>query len=175
MLTNTGGPPAGRVDLLTDAQWKTGIDSTLLSVHRMCHLAVPSMKEKQQGSIVHLTSLVAARPNPLLAISSTLRAGLNALTQLQALEWAAFGIRVNALLPGHTETDRQLHLLEVRSQQQHSSVEEEKKKSTSKIPMGRFAKPDEIADVAAFLFSSQSSYVTGAAILVDGGASITGV
>ena len=115
LVTNTGGPPAGSWQTITDEQWQSGFDSTLMNVVRMVRTVSSEMKERGWGRIVHNTSLVAKEPNALLPISSTLRAGLMALTRLQALELAPYGITVNGVLPGHTLTDRQLHLADIRA------------------------------------------------------------
>jgi 3-oxoacyl-[acyl-carrier protein] reductase len=115
LVTNTGGPPAGSALDMADDQWQAGVDSTLLSLVRMVRLAAPEMQSAGWGRIVHITSLVAREPSPVLAISSTLRAGIVALTKLQARELAANGVTVNGVLPGHTLTDRQRHLADLRT------------------------------------------------------------
>ena len=169
MVTNTGGPPAGSWQTITDDQWQSGFDSTLMNVVRMVRAVVPDMKERGWGRIVHNTSLVAKEPNALLPISSTLRAGLMALTRLQALELAPHGITVNEVLPDNTLTDRQLHLAEVRSQRDGGTPEEALAKQAEEIPMKRLGTPEEIAAVIVFLCSQPAAYVTGTNLLVDGG------
>lgn len=169
LVTNTGGPPAGTLDQMTDEQWQLGFDSTLMNVVRLVREVQPDMVTAGWGRIVHVTSLVAREPNRILPISSTLRAGLIALTRLQAAELAPSGITVNGLLPGHTLTDRQRHLANVRSEREGISPEEALEKQGSEVPVGRLAEPEEIAAVAAFLCSARASYLTGTSILVDGG------
>lgn len=169
LVTNTGGPPAGNWTQLTDEHWQAGFDSTLMNVVRMVRLASPRMKEKGWGRIVHLTSFVAKEPSPLLPVSSTLRAGIIALTRLQATELASCRITVNGVLPGHTLTDRQLHLAEVIAQRDGISSEEALALQARTNPMGRIASPEEIASTIAFLCSRQASFVTGTSLLVDGG------
>lgn len=169
LVTNTGGPPAGAFGEMTDEQWRVGVDSTLLNVVRLVRLVSPGMLERGWGRIVHLTSLVAKEPNALLPISSTLRAGLMALTRLQATEFAPYGVTVNAVLPGHTLTDRQLHLAQVRAERQGLTPELALRAQADAVPMRRIADPGEIAAAVAFLCSVRASYVTGANLLVDGG------
>lgn len=169
LVTNTGGPPAGNWTEMSDEQWQSGVDSTLMNVVRMVRLVAPGMKERGWGRIVHNTSLVAKEPNPLLPISSTLRAGLMALTRLQATELAPFGITVNEVLPGHTLTDRQLHLAEVRSEKLGISKEEALQKQAEEVPMKRLATAGEIAAAIVFLCSHPAAYITGTNLLVDGG------
>ena len=86
-----------------------------MNIIRLTRLVQEDMKKSGSGRIVHTTSLVAKEPNRLLPISSTLRAGILALTRLQATELAPFGITVNGVLPGHTLTDRQRHLADLRA------------------------------------------------------------
>ena len=169
LVTNTGGPPAAKFLKLSEEQWRTGIDSTLLNVVRLSRLVIPGMQERKWGRIVNITSLVAKQPMELLTISSTLRAGLSALTKTLADQVARDNILVNAVLPGHILTDRQVHLNEIRSKEQGITMEEYAARVEQSIPMGRFGRPQEIGDVVTFLCSEQASYVTGVSLQVDGG------
>lgn len=168
LVTNTGGPPAGFPSELTDEQWRQGVDSTLMNVVRLTRLVTPPMRSRGFGRIIHISSLYAYDPELILTISSTLRAGLRALTKLQAKELAPYGLTVNAVLPGHTLTERQLHLADVRAQQRGSTRDAMMEEALSKLPMGRFATPDEVAATVAFLASVQAASVSGVSLLVDG-------
>lgn len=170
LVTNTGGPAAGLLGDITDEQWQSGFDSTLMNVVRLVRLVQPDMIAAGWGRIVHITSLVAKDPAPVLPISSTLRTGLISLTKLQALELAPKGVTVNAVLPGNTLTDRQRHLAEVRAEREAITAEEALAKQGAEVPIGRLADPSEIASVVAFLCGASASYVTGTSLLVDGGA-----
>lgn len=169
LITNTGGPPAGKFTEMADAQWQAGVDSTLMNVVRLVRLVAPGLQERGWGRIVHITSLVAKEPAPLLPISSTLRAGLMALTRLQAVELAPFGVTVNGVLPGHTMTDRQLHLAKIRAEREGTTPDEALTWQAAQIPMGRIADPAEVAAAIVFLCSERASYITGQSLLVDGG------
>lgn len=169
LITNTGGPKAAIFAELSDADWAAGVDSTLMNVVRMSRLVLPGMRARQWGRLIHITSLVAKQPYPLLTISSTLRAGLSGLTRTLALETARDGITVNALLPGHVMTDRQTHLAEVKAAADHITVAEHFARTAASIPMGRIGRPEEIGAVIAFLCSAPASYLTGQSLLVDGG------
>lgn len=169
VVTNTGGPPAGNWTEKSDAEWQLGVDSTLLNVVRLVRLVDPGMRQQAWGRIIHVTSLVAKEPSPLLPISSTLRAGLMALTRLQSTELAPHGITVNGVLPGHTMTDRQVHLAEIRAGRESITVEEALNRQAKSVPAGRLGKPEEIADAIAFLASERAAYITGINLLVDGG------
>ncbi|MFQ3669035.1 MAG: SDR family oxidoreductase [Fimbriimonadaceae bacterium] len=170
LVTNTGGPPAGPLEAMTDEQWAAGFESTLMNVVRLVRLVLPGMREKGFGRIVHITSLVAKEPNQVLPISVTLRAGLMGLTRLQATEFGPDGITVNSVLPGHTLTDRQRHLAGIRAEKEGVSLEEALERQGRLSALGRLADPDEIAAAVAFLCSRQASYITGVNLLVDGGA-----
>src|SRR6185503_17879141 len=166
LVTNTGGPPAAPFLKLTEEQWETGVQSTLMNVVRLCRLVIPDMQKRKWGRIVNLTSFVAKQPTELLTVSSTLRAGLSALTKTLSDQVARDGILVNAILPGHFLTDRQKQLSQIRSEQQGITPEEYLAKSVEVIPLGRYGRPQELADVVAFLCSERASYVTGASLQI---------
>jgi 3-oxoacyl-[acyl-carrier protein] reductase len=169
LVTNTGGPPAARFLDLSEAQWQSGVESTLMNVVRLSRLVLPGMRERRWGRIVHLTSFVAKQPVDLLTISSTLRAGLSALTRAMASQFASYGISVNAVLPGHVMTDRQVHLNEIRSREEGIPIDDYARRVQASIPMGRYGTTREIGDVVAFLCSERGGYVTGVSLPVDGG------
>lgn len=169
VVTNTGGPPAGSFEELTDDTWRAGIDLTLMNVVRLCRLVLPAMRAAKYGRIVHLTSFVAKQPWSMLTISSTLRAGLSALTKTMATELAADGITVNAALPGHFATDRQVHVNELRARQHGTTREAFEQRVVASIPARRFGRPEEFGDAVAFLLSERAAYITGTSLQVDGG------
>ncbi len=174
LVTNTGGPPAGAASTLTDEQWESGIQSTLMNVVRLVRVVAPDMQTRGWGRIVHLTSYVAKQPSPMLPISSTLRAGLMSLTKLQAWEFTADGVTVNAVLPGSMLTDRQKHVVELRAKKEGITEDEAFAKQAGDVPMKRIGDPAELAAAVAFLCSAQASYITGQSLAVDGGL-ITGL
>lgn len=171
LVTNTGGPPAGSVWEMTDEQWKGGVDSTLLNIVRLVRLVREEMQQRNWGRIVHITSFVAKEPNLILPISSTLRAGIMALTKVQAKELAPFGVTVNGVLPGNTLTDRQRHLAQIRAEKEGVDEEEALRRIAADHPMKRMATPEEIAAAAVFLCSGQAAFISGQSLMVDGSAS----
>lgn len=171
LVTNTGGPKPGLEGSLTDEDWRHGVDNVLLNVTRMVGHARADMVGANWGRIVHVTSFVAKEPDPILAISATLRAGLVALTKLQAQALGPHGVAVNSVLPGHTLTDRQRHLAEVNSERLGISYEEALGRQAMHSPMARFGDPDELGAVIAFLCSVPAGYVSGVSLAVDGAAS----
>ncbi len=169
LVTNTGGPPAGRFMELTEDRWLHGIESTLMNVVRLSRLVIPDMQKQKWGRILHITSLAAKQPVDILAISNTLRAGISALTKTLSNEYASYGICINALLPGHILTDRQKELNSIKSKELGITIEQYAEKIRKSIPAGRYGSPEEIGDVAAFLCSDRAGYLSGASIQVDGG------
>lgn len=169
VVTNTGGPPVGQLEELPETAWHSGIESTLMNVVRLSRLVLPAMRAARYGRIVHLTSFVAKRPWALLTISSTLRAGLSALTTTLAAQVASDGITVNAILPGHFLTDRQIHLNEIRAQQHGMTRAAWEERVQAEIPVRRFGRPEELASAVAFLLSERAAYITGVSLQIDGG------
>jgi 3-oxoacyl-[acyl-carrier protein] reductase len=171
LVTNTGGPMPGRVGALDDQAWLAGIETTFLAAVRMSRLAIPAMVERGWGRVVHVTSIVAVEVNDVLALSTTLRSGIRALTRLQAREYGKHGVTVNAVLPGHTRTARQEELAARHYEETGEKPDEYYKRLADAIPVGRLGEPEEVGSVIAFLCSRQASFVNGVSLLVDGGMS----
>jgi NAD(P)-dependent dehydrogenase (short-subunit alcohol dehydrogenase family) len=140
--------------------WHKVLDLNLDSVFRVCKVVGPRLIERGGGSVINVASIDGVEPSPLRANYSAAKAGVIMLSRVLALEWAQFGVRVNALSPGAVATDIW-----------GSLAEDEKflEASKSRIPLKRWADPEEMAGAAVFLASNASSYVTGANFIVDGG------
>jgi len=169
LVTNTGGPPVKRFMELTDGQWQSGVESTLMNVVRLSRLVIPGMQQRRWGRIIHLTSLVAKQPVDELTISSTLRAGLSGLTKTMANQVGPDNLTVNAILTGHILTDRQYAIADVRVKERGITYEEYFAGQAAEIPLRRIGEPREIGEVVAFLASERASYITGVSLQVDGG------
>jgi len=169
LVTNAGGPPAGRFEQLTREQWEQAIRLTLLSAVELTRQVLPGMKERRWGRILNITSIAVKQPVENLLLSNSLRAGLTGFARTLANEVAADGITVNNVLPGYTRTERLDELAEMMAEKQGISPSEFRGKWEKEIPMGRLGEPREFAAVVAFLASERASYITGISIQVDGG------
>lgn len=168
LVNNNGGPPPGDFLSFDDSEWDKWFNLTFMSTVRMVRGTVPLFREG--GSIINILSRSAKEAIPNLVLSNVFRPALAGLTKTISRELAFKNIRVNSVLPGLVNTERQLALNEKKSRESHQSIEEILARAATEIPMGRVASPEEIASVVSFLASDDSSYITGASIPVDGGA-----
>ena len=171
LVNNSGGPPAGEALSLTEEQWFAAINSNLLSVVRLSSLVIPGMKSRGWGRIVNLTSTAAREPAAGMALSNVTRAGVAAYTKTLAQEVGPFGITVNTILTGGVLTDRLNSLLERNIKDTGESLQDAIARIEKTIPVRHIATPEEFAQTTLFLVSPLASYINGAAIPVDGGAS----
>ena len=169
LVTNAGGPPAGRFEQLTREQWERAIKLTLLSAVELAREVLPGMRNRRWGRILNITSIAVKQPVENLMLSNSLRAGLTGFARTLANEVAAEGITVNNILPGYTRTERLEELAQMMAEKQGISPAEFRGKWEKEIPMGRLGEPREFAALAAFLVSERASYITGTSIQVDGG------
>jgi 3-oxoacyl-[acyl-carrier protein] reductase len=127
------------------------------------------MQARGGGAILMSTSSAVKEPIPNIAISNVLRAPVAALAKTLAMELAGSGIRVNQIIPGRIGTDRVREIDEINAVKAGVPAEEQRRRSVSTIPMGRYGEPEEFGRMAAFLLSDASAYITGASVQVDGG------
>ena len=169
LVNNAGGPPAGKISKVTDQEWESGFELTMMSMIRMTRAVLPSMERQKWGRVISIVSLSAKQPIDELLISSTLRPGILGLTKVLANQYGMHGITVNSVCPGYFLTQRQKDLGAVRSKERNISMEEYLSESAKSIPVGRLGRPEELGDVIAFLASERASFINGESILVDGG------
>ncbi|MBI5303952.1 MAG: SDR family oxidoreductase [Chloroflexi bacterium] len=173
LVTNAGGPPPAAFMALTDEQWQSAVNLTLMSAVRLSHAVVPLMQKQKWGRIIHLGSYSVKHPVDNLMLSNSIRAAVVGLGKTQAMELAKDGILVNSILPGWTVTERVEQLLQDRAARNQTSVRDEFAKIEKEIPLGRMGRSEELANVVVFLASECASYVNGVAFQVDGGATRT--
>ncbi len=159
----------GRFLDLADEEWKSIIETKYFGYIRCLREVIPYMISQRYGRIVNITGVTGKTPrNPLHFPGSSVNAALDLLTRGLAREMGKYNIRVNAVLPGPVATERLTKVIEAGAADQHSSLESISK-GYADLPLGRMARPEEIADVVVFLVSDRSSYITGVRLLVDGG------
>jgi 3-oxoacyl-[acyl-carrier protein] reductase len=169
LIGNAGGPPSTNVMETTLEQFHDAVELSLLSQIRLAQLCVPGMRERRWGRVTFLTSVAAKQPISSLVLSNTARAGLAGFAKTLATECARDNVLVNVILTGHFETDRSIALARARSEREGIPIEQVHRERDARTPMRRLGDPAELAAVVAFLASERASFVTGAAIPVDGG------
>jgi 3-oxoacyl-[acyl-carrier protein] reductase len=160
LINNAGINRDALAARLTEEQWDQVLTVNLKATFLCAQAVQPIMREQNDGRIVN-TASIAALGNVGQANYAASKAGIIGLTKTLALEWARYGIRVNCLAPGGTETRMTAGI-----------PAEVREKLTGAIPLKRFARPNEIAAAHAFLVSDDASFITGQVLFVDGGASI---
>lgn len=169
LISNAGGPPPGPFDSFDEGAWQKAVDVSFMSHVRLIRAALPHLKTSKAASVLAVTSWVAKQPMLNLVLSNSIRAATAGLVKSLAMELGKDGIRFNSIMPGWTVTERVDELMSARAKNNNSSVEAEMAKVITEIPLGRMARPEEFASVAAFLVSPAASYVHGVAVPVDGG------
>jgi len=170
LIANTGGPPTGPVLEHDWAAWTKASELLLRSVVELTRAFVPSMCARQWGRVISITSKAVKEPVPSLVLSNSLRAAVTGYLRTLANDVAKDGVTVNSVLPGFTATERLDALAAANSQRSGVSTDAIFAGWVAQTPVGRLGKAEECAATIAFLTSQQAAFITGQAILVDGGA-----
>ncbi|MFW9846203.1 MAG: SDR family oxidoreductase [Candidatus Thorarchaeota archaeon] len=161
LFVNAGGPPPGTFSQVTDEDWMTGVNLTLMSAIWLTRESLPLLKKSDSPSILYSTSVSVKQPIDNLLLSNAIRPAVIGMMRTLAGEIGSEGVRVNAVLPGYIYTDRVEQLM--------ASNKTAMESLEARIPLGRMGKPAEFGAVCAFLLSPLASYVHGALLLIDGG------
>ncbi len=151
LINSAGHGPSGPILELSDDDWHDGMEVYLLNVVRAVRLVAPIMQRQKSGAIVNISTFAAFEPDPAFPVSAVFRAGLASYTKLFADRYAADRIRMNNVLPGFIDSFPEEPAL------------------VGRIPMGRYGKVQEVAELIAFLASDSAAYITGQNIRIDGG------
>jgi len=168
LVNNTGGPPSGAVESAEADAFLAAFQQHLLANQFLMQCVLPSMKKAGFGRIVNIVSTSVREPINNLGVSNTIRGAVGNWSKTLANEIGKYGITVNNVLPGYTNTGRLAEIIDARSKNGKSS-EEVIKGMQANVPAGRFAEPSEIASAVAFLASPAAGYINGTNITVDGG------
>jgi 2-deoxy-D-gluconate 3-dehydrogenase len=161
LVNNAGGSSyMGPFTTLRFAGWTKAMTLNVDSIVHACQAIGPHMLERGSGSVINVASVAALVGTPELAPYGASKAAVLSLTRTLAIEWGGSGVRVNALCPGWTRTDLNSDLW---SDEQISTAMMER------VPLGRWAETEEMVGPAIFLASDASSYLTGQALVIDGG------
>ncbi len=151
LINSAGHGPKGPILEISDDDWKQGMETYFLNVVRPTRLVTPIMQRQKSGTIINISTYAVFEPDPAFPTSGVFRAGLAAFTKLFSDQFASQNIRMNNILPGFIDSLP------------------EKKEFRDRIPMQRYGRTEEIADVISFLASDSAAYITGQNIRVDGG------
>ncbi|WP_433432492.1 SDR family oxidoreductase [Nonomuraea sp. CA-141351] len=169
LVLNGPGPRPGTAADATCDDVTAAVDALVRPHQRLISLTLPGMRARGWGRILAIGSSGIIAPLPNLAMSNLGRAALAAYLKTLAAEVAADGVTVNLLLPGRIATDRVAQLDAAAAGRAGTSVAEVEAASRATIPAGRYGRPEEFGQVAAFLCGEPASYVTGTALRCDGG------
>ena len=158
LVNNAGITKDGLMLRMTEAQWDAVINVNLKSAFNFVHACLPIMMRQRGGSIINMSSVVGVHGNAGQANYAASKAGMIALAKSVAQEMGSRGVRANAIAPGFIETAMT-----------HQLSDEVRKEWMKQIPLRRGGQAEDVANVAVFLASDLSSYVTGQVIQVDGG------
>ena len=169
LVCNSGGPKAGP---LTDASFENleqGFRNHIVANQKLLQSVLPFMSDTEWGRVINILSTSVKIPIPNLGVSNTIRGAVAQWAKTLSLELGDKNITVNNILPGYTETERLTNLISAAASRSGKSEEDIISLWKSKVPMKRFARPQEVAEAAVFLCSQNADYISGINLPVDGG------
>lgn len=169
LVNNTGGPPGGPIADAKLEEFTAAFGAHVLCNQILTQAVIPAMKTAKFGRIVNIISTSVKAPIPGLGVSNTIRGAVASWAKTLAGELGSFGITVNNVLPGFTETERLDSLISARATKSGQSSDQVKKDMIATIPAGRFGTAEEIGASIAFLCCPAAGYINGINLPVDGG------
>jgi NAD(P)-dependent dehydrogenase (short-subunit alcohol dehydrogenase family) len=169
LINNAGSAMGGSFFTLSDAAFVDAWTLKLLGYIRMCRAIAPAMVERRSGTIVNIAGGAGRTPSPTFLTGSTGNAAIINFTRGLSKELCRHNVRVNAISPGTTATERADRLL-FNDVTETRTIENVRAERDAKLPMGRITHPDEIAAMAALICSDRVSTMTGGEVIIDGGA-----
>ena len=169
LINNSGGPKGGAIKDAAPEEFLLAFNQHLICNHILVQAIYPVMKEEGYGRIINVISTSVKQPLPNLGVSNTIRGAVANWSKTLANELGGFGITVNNVLPGATNTARLQSIAQIKAEQFNESVEDVFIEMASETPMKRIAQPEEIAAAIAFLASPAAAYINGINVPVDGG------
>ena len=168
-VANAGGPPAKSFAETTMEDWRAAADLNLMSTVYFAKEALPVMQRQQWGRFIAITSVAVKQPVEGLILSNAVRSAVSGLIKTLANEYGRYGVLVNNVCPGYTATARLVELSHRLAGKEGVDPAEIEDRWARQTALGRVGRPEEFADLVVFLASERATYITGAAIAVDGG------
>lgn len=160
----------GPVVFMPDEAWRKTLDINATGTFLCCKYALPLMLDGERGGrVINMSSIAAERPKPNMSAYAASKAAVVALTRSLAQEVAMFNITVNAILPGDVETALKQWGVQLEADTKGLTYDEVYQAQVARIPLGRFALPQDVAEMVAWLASDAASFITGQAFAVTGG------
>jgi 3-oxoacyl-[acyl-carrier protein] reductase len=169
LVNNTGGPAGGPAHTAEPAAFMAVFRQHLVVNQVLVQALLPGMRAAGYGRVINVISTSVKEPIPDLGVSNTIRGAVASWAKTLAGELGAYGITVNNVLPGFTRTGRIESLFAAKARRLGKTIADVEAEARATVPLGRFAEPEEIAAVIAFLASPMAGYINGINLPVDGG------
>lgn len=169
LVNNTGGPPPGPITDATIPAFFEALNRHLACNHLLAQAVLPGMKKAKFGRIINIISTSVKQPIKGLGVSNTTRGAVASWAKTLAGEVGQFGVTVNNVLPGTTQTGRLDALIQTKAQMAGVSTQQIVREMEAEVPASRIGKPEEVAAAVAFLASPAAAYINGINLPVDGG------
>ncbi|GAB3117059.1 3-oxoacyl-[acyl-carrier-protein] reductase [Streptomyces calidiresistens] len=147
--------------LMTDEDWHAVLDTNLDGVYHVCRSVIFEMMKRKSGTIINISSIAGVYGNATQSNYSASKSGIIGFSKALAKEVGRYNIRVNVVAPGYIETDMTAEL-----------SEKVKKEAAKQVPLRRFGRAEEVADLVAYLAGERAAYITGSVIQIDGGMTV---